>query len=290
MSARTITAPSYAKLNVYLEVLARRPDGYHELETVMLKAQLSDQLEFAATASGVINLEVIDLTEGHTGAQVPTDDRNLVVQIARALQQRTGCRLGCDIRLEKRIPPQSGLGGGSSNAATTIRSLNQLWNLQLPDTILHEVAAAHGSDINFLLSDERAALCRGRGERVEPIEIPRSQFFVATRPVTGNSTADVFRRVQLPDSPESPERTLAWLRSDKPTEPYCFNRLTQAASDLNQDMARMIESLRQATGRHVQMSGSGSTVFVSAKDANDAEQLAEAVQIVAGRQVWKLEC
>lgn len=287
----TIRMESPAKLNVFLEVLGKRADGYHELETLMLRTQLSDSLEFRRTDSGEIRLQLTGSAPASSQHSVPLDESNLIVRAGRALQAATGCALGCDVIMEKRIPPESGLAGGSSNAAATLRALNTLWELNEPDTMLHAIAATLGSDINFLLTGARAAVCRGRGENVEPVEPDRTLYFVATRPIEGNRTSDVFRATQLTGHPRPLARTMDWLHdAGVPPAEACFNRLTDAARRLNPAMAELMDRLQSELHKPVFMSGSGSTCFVVAQHAVHAATLRDEMLKLTDQPVWLLQC
>jgi len=162
--SQAIVLSSPAKLNIFLEVLGKRPDGYHELETVMVRTQFCDQLTFQHTSSPEITLSLSDATSAEIRASMPLDESNLIVKAAFALQvaNRVSTRepMGARIILHKRVPPESGLGGGSSNAATALLGCRQLWNLDVSDAQLHSIAASLGSDINFLLSGAAAAVFR----------------------------------------------------------------------------------------------------------------------------------
>jgi 4-diphosphocytidyl-2-C-methyl-D-erythritol kinase len=291
MVANTVVASSDAKLNVFLEVMGKRADGFHALETLMLRTHFCDQLAFRATDDGIISLKVSAKSSVGRQSDFPLDDRNLIVRVAQALQQQTGCPQGCEVTIEKHIPPESGLGGGSSNAATTLRCLNSLWNLDLSDDALHEIAAAYGSDINFLLSGVSAAVCRGRGEIVEPVQLKRTLYFVAVRPATGNATASVFRGVTIPPVPRTSENAVQWLADPSVnTERALFNRLTAAARNVNPEMSLLMDELQSQLSRPVFMSGSGSTVFVVASNATDAAALHSRIEQQVDGPVWLLTC
>ena len=135
---------SPAKVNLFLEVLGKRPDGYHEIETVMQTVSLCDQLEFREIKTG------IKVTSHHPN--LPDGPRNLIYQAAHLIKQRYQIRQGINIFIDKRIPIGAGLGGGSSNAATTLVGLNKLWKLGLPETELSCLAAQLGSDVPFFIS------------------------------------------------------------------------------------------------------------------------------------------
>ena len=208
---RSLTASCPAKLNVFLEVAGKRPDGYHELDTVMLRTRFADQLTVTPVNSGRLSLRFSDATPEQMQSGVPLDESNLVLRAAEALRVRTGVSCGADFILHKRIPPQSGLGGGSSNAASALLLCRELWAPDVSDLVLHEIAASLGSDINFLLSGHSAAICRGRGEMIEGIPLARRFAFVAVRPKSGNSTPAVFRASKLPPAPRSSNEIAAFL-------------------------------------------------------------------------------
>ena len=156
----------YAKINLTLEILGKRADGYHEVRTVMQTVGLADRLEVTAAA---------DLSFTCSDPALATPD-NLVYRAARLLQAEYAVRTGAALRLEKRIPVAAGLGGGSSDAAATIVALNRLWNLQLSLTEQRRLAAALGSDVPFFLTGG-TALATGRGERITPLP-PLPQYWV----------------------------------------------------------------------------------------------------------------
>ena len=289
---RQLTASSPSKLNVFLEVHGKRPDGFHELETVMLRTSLADQLSVRSTDDGLLTLRFSEATTAPMRAGVPLDDRNLILRATAAVREAAGVQLGAEFVLHKRIPPQSGLGGGSGNAATALLLCRQLWNVTVPDAMLHDIAASLGSDISFLLSGHAAAVCRGRGERVEPIPLAQSFHVVALRPQAGNSTADVFRATTISPPYRSIEPVVAALASSsgRQLERQCFNRLTCAARELNPEMARLMDRVTFVTRRPVFMSGSGSTIFVVANSRADAEQVAFTMREQLRVLPWVLKC
>lgn len=280
-SRPSLFARSGSKINLFLEVVGKRPDGYHELDTIMLRTDFTDSMQFIRLPSPELRLTLSAATPASIRADFPLDQRNLIIQVATSLQKMTRCGFGAEIVVHKQIPAQSGLAGGSGNAACTLRSLNRLWNLNLPDTELHRIAAAHGSDINFLLTDCRAAVCRGRGEQIHPIRLTSPLWLFAARPETGNSTAAVFRSTQLPTTPRTTDEIAAFLEGRAPGRltDLCFNRLTEAAKQNNPEMAELMKFLIQQTDRPVFMSGSGSTCFVICHNHRDARRLRSRLQL-----------
>ena len=183
-----------AKLNLFLEVLARRPDGYHEIESLMVTVNLYDTLTVTELDSGAIVLECDD-------ASLPTGSDNLVVKAALRLKAASGCARGARISLTKVIPVQAGLAGGSSDAAATLAALDRIWDLGMPANRLDAVAGESGSDVAFFLHAP-AAICRGRGEHVEAVTIRQPLHFVLVAPTIGLSTADVYRNLRPPETPQ----------------------------------------------------------------------------------------
>ena len=285
------TLDSPAKLNIFLEVHGKRTDGFHELETVMLRTQWCDQLTFQPTKSSAITISLSDATPAEVVSGIPLDHTNLIAKSAFALQNASGSSSGVHIILNKRIPPESGLGGGSSNAATALIGCRRLWNIDISDVELHSIAASLGSDINFLLSGVQAAVCRGRGELVEPISLHRKLYFVATRPRAGNSTPEVFRRMQIPATPQRSTAVSDYLmRGAGNLNAMIFNRLTDAATQVNPDMAGLLKRIPRIIGRPAFMSGSGSTVYVVATNLQDALSVADRLKRACHLPVWILEC
>ncbi len=266
-----ILAP--AKLNLFLEILGKRPDGYHELETLMVTIDLYDRLRIIPNDSGMIRLQSNDPT-------LPTDDSNLVVRAANRLRSTVepgrAERLGAAIELDKEIPAQAGLGGGSSDAAATLRGLDQLWELNSTPEELTELAGQIGSDVPFFLHGP-SALCRGRGEQVEPIALnPESApfQFVLICPPIGLSTAAVYGGLTPPDSPTDANAALEGFRNGDPDKlgPELFNRLQPVAERIAPELVPIrtsLDSMGSAFTGHL-MSGSGSAYFGLARDRDAA--------------------
>lgn len=274
---------SPGKINLFLEVMKRRPDGYHELETVMARISLTDTLSFSDRNDGVIQLTLSGFAGPLAQAaratktnplEFPSGESNLITRAARALQRHTGCRHGASIHICKRIPGQAGLGGGSGNAATTLLSLNQLWNLNVPPSELHQIAATLGSDVNFLLCGSRAAVCQGRGEQVRPVETRGIRHGVLLVPFSGNATSEVFAALQIPEHPRDPGHCQRLLRNAALTEApdQCFNRLQSPAEQINPHVSRALSWLQLHAGNG-HLTGSGSGCFALVQSAALARRL-----------------
>ena len=271
---------SPGKINLFLEVEGRREDGYHELTTIMGRIDLSDILRFRRRNDGRIRLRPADAGENPSpvSSGFPLDRSNLIVQAAAALQQRTGTSLGADITIAKRIPLQAGLAGGSGNAAVTLRTLNRLWNCGLDESALGELADSLGSDIRFLLTGSRIALCTGRGNHVRPLPFCGRLHGVLMIPSSGNATDAVFRTLRTsagqPDR-QRPETLLHALREGRMRRlsGLCFNRLQNPAATLNPDVRRVLEQLRHTAG-NAMVTGSGAACFALTGSARRARLLA----------------
>ncbi len=260
-----------AKINLFLEVLGRRPDGYHEVETLMVTVSLSDTLDFTPDPSGAIVLKCDD-------PSLPTDGRNLVVRAAERLRAECGCELGAAIDLHKEVPAQAGLGGGSSDAMATLTALNQLWDLDLPSDRLDLLAGELGSDVAFFAHGP-AAVGRGRGERMEAVPLGGTAHFVLMVPPHGMSTALVYQHVRPIDAPRSMGPAVdALKRGDFETLGRClFNRLQAVAEGLEPALCQVRDALADIGPAYLQghlMSGSGSAYFGLARDRDAAHTAA----------------
>lgn len=254
-----------AKLNWYLRVLGRRDDGYHDLETVMSTVSLFDTLTFQPLNDSQLRLTMTVLNGDSPAsvAAIPLDDRNLVCRAARLLQDVAGCRLGAAIHLVKRIPSQAGMGGGSSNAAATLIGLNRLWNLQWPASELVALASRLGSDVPFFASGHRSAICRGRGEAIEPLTAKSRPAVVLIKPPEGLSTADVYRAWRPRQLTAPLDAFLsAWLAGDGArAASRLLNDLQPAAESIGTSTARLAEWFSHQSPWGHQLTGSGSAYF-----------------------------
>jgi len=260
-----------AKVNLFLEVVGRRPDGYHEIATLMATVSLFDTLEFTPDMAGGLTL-LCDYPGLSTGPD------NLVLRAARLLRERTGCTLGAEIRLNKRIPLAAGLAGGSSDAAAALEGLNRLWRLRLSALELASLAAELGSDIPFFFVGP-AAWCTGRGEVIEPLRLGRALDLVLVVPPMGLSTAEVFRGVTVPNEPRSGAaiRQAATAGDVSELGRQLHNRLQPTAERLCPAVADLFMRLAGLGSAGQLMTGSGSTVFALCRDPGEALTLARAL-------------
>jgi 4-diphosphocytidyl-2-C-methyl-D-erythritol kinase len=264
--ARRLELNAAAKVNLALEVLKRRPDGYHEIATVMQTVDLSDRLV----------LEDSDALEVRTSAPgVPTDERNLAYRAAAALRSAAGISRGARITLDKRIPVAAGLGGGSTDAAATLIGLNRLWGLRWPEGRLEELAVGLGMDVPFFLRGG-AALATGRGERLAPLG-STVLGLVLVNPRFAVSTAEMYGRVtpaMYSDGARAQEAADA-LRTHRPgrVAASLYNGLEAAARASYPQIGQMQAALVAAGALGAAMSGSGPTVFGVARSWEQARQI-----------------
>lgn len=263
-----------AKLNLFLEVLARRPDGYHEIESLMVAVDLHDTLTVTASDRGSIELVCDD-------PSLPAGSDNLVVKAAERLKAAAGCSRGARITLKKAIPAQAGLGGGSSDAAAALVGLDRVWNLETPASRLDALAGEIGSDVAFFLHAP-AALCRGRGERVEPLALKQSLHFVLLAPGFGVSTAEVYRNLRPPETPRPIGPVLDALALGEPAAlgRCLFNRLQPVAEAVRPELTRVRDALANLDPalNGSLMSGSGSAYFGLCPDPAVAHRAADVLQ------------
>jgi len=259
-----------AKVNLFLEVIGRRPDGYHEIETVMHAVDLADELEFTPAEE----IEVVCDSD-----DVPTGRDNLVWAAAHLLRAETGVDAGAVIRLRKRIPIESGLGGGSSDAAAALLGLSSLWQLRLDRARLADIAARLGSDVPFFLW-RGTALCTGRGEQVTPLPCPRALHFILLLPEVSVSTARVYGSTSRLTSPRKlgTFNRLALESGDFPAlGKALFNRLEETTFRLYPQLEAMKGKLAELPLDGVLMSGSGSCIFGLCRTVADATRWADAL-------------
>lgn len=261
MTVTSLSLPAPAKLNLFLHITGRRDDGYHLLETVFQLLDYGDTMQFRRRDDGVITLHP-EL------AGVPFES-NLVVRAARALQAETGCRLGVDMQLEKRIPMGGGLGGGSSNAATTLRALNQLWQLGLTVDTLATIGLRLGADVPVFVRAE-TAYATGIGEALTAVQMP-SQWFAVFTPPVAVPTAEIFRHPALTrDTRPCTIRALAdrgWFEQTR-------NDCEPLVRTLYPAVNTLIERLQNLAP--TRMTGTGSSVFALARDETHAQHLLDA--------------
>ena len=247
-SLHHVLAP--AKVNLFLHITGQRDDGYHLLQSVFMLIDWCDTLHFDVRDDGVIEREDLTLA-------LPADD--LVMRAAQSLQRASGTRLGAHIAIEKHIPAQAGMGGGSSDAATTLLALNRLWGLNWPLSKLIPLGLALGADVPFFLGGHNAWV-EGIGEQITPLDVPTARFAVV-KPNAGLETAKIFRHPELERATET--ATMSVFAVD----PYGFGRndLQPVAQALCPEITEALQWLG-SHGLSPRMTGSGSAVFAQLPD------------------------
>lgn len=276
-----LRANSPAKLNIQLAILGRRPDQFHEIETVMLKVSLFDSLRVANRPDGQLNLSV-RRANASVPANIPTGPENLVIKAASELQRRLGVRFGANIFLEKRIPAEAGLAGGSSNAAAALLLLNELWRLRLSRDELMPIASRLGSDVPFFLDSAAAAVARGRGEYITPLPMRGPLHFVIAKPPFGLSTARVYQTYHehSPETHPSAAPIVQALASGRPAilGRFLGNDLMPAAEAIQPELKTTRDLLQAICPLGTLMTGSGSALFGLCATRRHAHRAARQLQ------------
>lgn len=264
---------AHAKINLTLDVLSRRPDGYHEVEMIMQSIALHDTLEMELDKEIVLTVSGIRVTAGQD---------NLVLRAARLLQQQAGPEAGARIHLHKEIPVAAGLAGGSTDAAAALRGLNRLWNLGLGNEQLVKLAAQLGADVSFCLTGG-TAVARGIGEILTPLPPVPAFGVVLVKPAFEVSTAAVYRGLDLADlgrRPDTPAMVGALQKGDLDlvARNLC-NVLESVTLKLHPELQTIKKRLQEAGCRGVLMSGSGPTVFGLTADQKTAGEITRRINL-----------
>lgn len=263
-----------AKLNLFLHVVGKRPDGYHLLQSVFVLVDWADTLHVEVRGDGELHRHDV------LGGDLPADD--LCLRAARLLQTETGCSLGADIHLEKRLPAGAGMGGGSSDAATTLLALNRLWGLRLPQERLLALGLKLGADVPFFLGGG-PAFVEGIGEILHPLALPEQRFAVIKGPA-GLATKDIFSSQLLARS-ENLAIVAGFPASAGTAENlvsgFGRNDLQPAAEEISSEVRDALHQLSEVFG-NARMTGSGAAVFArlagDGKDGRDDQSLATLLQ------------
>jgi 4-diphosphocytidyl-2-C-methyl-D-erythritol kinase len=242
--------PAPAKLNLFLHITGRRPDGYHELQSVFMLIDWCDTLHFEKRSGGNISREDLTLA-------LPAQD--LITRAAHLLQSHTGCTEGVHIAVEKQIPAQAGMGGGSSDAATCLLALNRLWGLNLSLPQLEKLGLQLGADVPFFLRGHNAWV-EGVGEKITPIELPPARFWVL-KPPQGIETSQIFAHPDL--KRDTNTATISVFAAE--TYDFGHNDLQPVAQALCPGVGQAVQALNHA-GLSARMTGSGSAVFAHCMD------------------------
>lgn len=245
-----------AKINLSLDVLHKRPDGYHEVEMVMTTIDLADRIELKELRQDEIRID------SHNRF-VPNDHRNLAFQAAKLLKETYHIKKGVSISIDKAIPVAAGLAGGSSDAAAVLKGLNQMWQLGLSLEELADLGSQIGSDVSFCVFGG-TALATGRGEKITPLPTPPNCWVVLAKPQIGVSTAEVYRNLKLEEVRHPNTKAMIEAIVEQNYEKMCQNVgnvLESVTLKMHKEVAQIKEQMIRSGADAVLMSGSGPTVF-----------------------------
>lgn len=257
-----------AKINLSLDVLGKRDDGYHNVEMVMTTIDLADRVELYAIERNRIEISL-------ESRYVPNDERNLAFKAAIAFRERYGLPTGVHINIEKNIPVSAGLGGGSTDAAAVLRGLNRLWSMDIPLEDLADLGAGIGSDVPFCVYGN-TAIATGRGEKIEQLPSPPPCWVVLAKPDIGVSTRTIFQRIKLEEltHPNTTEIIHALTNGD--FERLCANIgnvLEGVTLGLHPEVEHIKDTMRHVGAQGALMSGSGPTVYSLAENLTKAKRI-----------------
>jgi 4-diphosphocytidyl-2-C-methyl-D-erythritol kinase len=245
-----------AKINLSLDVLSKRADGYHDVRMIMTTIDLADRIELTELSED--RIEIVSHNR-----YVPDDQRNLAYQAAKLIKERYRVDKGVSIAIEKTIPVAAGLAGGSSDAAATLRGLNQLWKLGLSVDELAEIGAEIGSDVSFCVYGG-TAIATGRGERIEHIPAPPPCWVILAKPKIGVSTADVYRNLKVDRIQHPNVDDMIQSIREGDYDGICSsvgNVLEEVTFRMHPEVQHIKEQMKRFGADAVLMSGSGPTVF-----------------------------
>jgi 4-diphosphocytidyl-2-C-methyl-D-erythritol kinase len=281
MPQNPLVVASPAKVNLLLDVLSRRPDGYHEIHSLIAKVGLSDTLRFSDAPAGSVVL-----TCNHPA--VPLDDRNLVRRAVAILRRETGCQAGCRIDIDKRIPVAGGMGGGSSNAASAMLALRRIWGLDLSVSRLRELGAEIGADVPFFFGPA-TSIVSGTGTACADTRLKWQGWLVLASCRLSVSTPEVYRRCTPNARPDSAERVQRLLHAADAHDLALamHNDLEEAVFEVCPPVRALRDRLLSAGAVAARVSGAGSTVVEPFDERSEAESFA--AQLGGGNgehQVW----
>jgi 4-diphosphocytidyl-2-C-methyl-D-erythritol kinase len=262
-----IRIPALAKVNLFLEITGKQPDGYHTLSTVFQSISLSDTLTFEHAP---------DLTLECNDPSLPVDETNLVMKAARKLREELKEERGAKIILQKEIPTGAGLGGGSSDAAATIQGLQRLWRRELKPSALQKLAVSLGADVPFFL-EGGTCTATGIGERLRPLTPLGKTWLVLVWPGFGVSTKEAYGRVQVPvNEPRTPRRLLTCFTEQRQWAGELFNRFEEFVFPQYPEIAKVKQEMLAMGAQGALMSGSGSSVFCVVPSATEGRKMVAA--------------
>ena len=257
-----------AKINLSLDVLRKRTDGYHDVEMIMTTIDLADRIELYALEEDKI---VIALESRY----VPNDERNLAYKAARAFKDTYGIKTGVHINMEKHIPVSAGLGGGSTDAAAVLRGLNRLWSLDISLDELAKLGSTIGADVAFCIYGN-TALARGYGEKIEKLPSPPPCWVVLAKPDIGVSTKTIFGQVNVDKLTHPNTNQILHAIEKQDFNNLCRhigNSLESVTFKLHPEVERIKETMIQAGAAGVLMSGSGPTIYGLVEHQSKAKRI-----------------
>ena len=290
MNQPSLSLRSFAKINWRLEILGKRPDGYHEVETLLQTISLHDDLHFEVSEDNTVTISCDD-------SDIPTDKHNLVVRAAHALQTRCQVEKGARIRLEKRIPTKAGLGGASSNCAVALLALVYLWDIKPTAVELFEIAAKLGADVPFFLLGG-CVRASGTGTTLSPLPAeaePTLQHLIVITPNVGVSTATAYAALNsralttkntnpilsVSQSEANASDSQPWPRKDS-----LKNDFESVIFDIEPEIRRTKETLLQAGALGALLAGSGSSVFGMFANREDQQRAVNEIKLEAGWRIF----
>lgn len=266
---KSLLVKSPAKINLFLKVLGKRPDGFHELLTLMQEVSLFDHLRFTQITKG------IDIRSDYLG--LPLDKSNLVWKAANLIKKTCGIKKGVRIKITKNIPVGAGLGGGSSNAAYTLKALNQFWNLKLSRAELLLLASKLGSDVPFFIYG-KAALCKGRGEIVFSAKNTPKNHYIIAFPGFSVPTKNIYKKLNFGLTNGNLRFTLLvnHLFGNMP------NDLERAAFKIYPNLKKVKRTLKSCGLRKIVLCGSGSAFFGPVKTRKEGDKFLKRIRKLTG--------
>ncbi len=269
-----------AKINLFLNIKNKRPDGYHDIESIMQEIDLHDVISVESNSTGEI---LITNTGNNTDDNIPWDENNLAYKAAKLFITSLGIKNGLDIKIEKNIPSSAGLGGGSSDAAATLTGVNRLWNINLPKDILTQMGEKIGSDVPFFLYG-KTALVTGKGEKIISLPALPEIWFVLVKPPLAVSTRWAYDCFDLeytdePDNDFVCKEIISCLEEKKSEKIYklLFNNMEKPIFKHYPLLKEIKELLINLGAENALMAGSGSTIFGVCKNKKTAEAIYEKI-------------
>ncbi len=287
MPSACLKVKSFAKINLYLQILKKRPDNYHNLKTLFARIDLFDRIILRALKTNGIKIKSLS-------RQIPKDATNICFRAAALLKKEFNLNHGIEIEIQKRIPVGAGLGGGSANAASVLLGLNRYWNLNLSKTKLLKLAARLGSDVPFFIKNVKFALGAGRGEKITPLpKLARLKLWlIVIYPGCQVATALIYEKFDQFSQLTRPGSNVKLLTSElsqkgaKISPQALFNSLEDVTTRVYPVVGEAKKALLDAGLDKVLMSGSGAAVFAICNNRRQAEVLSR--KIARQHKIWKV--